>query len=144
LLKVGGTFIAKIFRGRDTTLLYAQLKIFFNDVSITKPRSSRNASIEAFVVCQDYRPPQGYVPTMLHSRSLSVTQPGEDSALTGINRVVIPFVSCGDLNGFDSDQTYALTRDHAPLEAILPIAPPYQKAKELRKCGHLDSATVVL
>jgi len=45
LLKLGGTFIAKIFRGRDTTLLYSQLKIFFNIVSIAKPRSSRNASI---------------------------------------------------------------------------------------------------
>jgi tRNA (cytidine32/guanosine34-2'-O)-methyltransferase len=45
LLKPGGTFIAKIFRGRDTTLMYAQLKIFFKEVAIAKPRSSRNASI---------------------------------------------------------------------------------------------------
>ena len=45
VLAEGGTFVAKIFRGKDVTLLYAQLKIFFSHVSVTKPRSSRNSSI---------------------------------------------------------------------------------------------------
>lgn len=45
VLKEGGTFVAKIFRGKDVTLLYAQLKIFFHNVTITKPRSSRASSI---------------------------------------------------------------------------------------------------
>lgn len=45
VLAAGGTFVAKIFRGKDVTLLYAQLKIFFTQVSVTKPRSSRNSSI---------------------------------------------------------------------------------------------------
>ena len=31
---------------------------------IAKPKSSRNSSIEAFVVCQDYSPPKDYIPTM--------------------------------------------------------------------------------
>ena len=35
----------QIFRGKDVTLLYAQLKIFFPQVTIAKPRSSRNSSI---------------------------------------------------------------------------------------------------
>ena len=52
VLKEGGAFVAKIFRGRDVTLLYSQLRIFFADVSVAKPRSSRNSSIEAFVVCR--------------------------------------------------------------------------------------------
>ena len=64
VLKPGGTFVAKIFRGRDVTLLYAQLKQFFVDVTVSKPRSSRNSSIEAFVVCRQYAPPKGYVPSM--------------------------------------------------------------------------------
>jgi len=45
VLRPGGTFLAKIFRGRDVTLLYTQLKMFFNSVVVTKPRSSRNSSI---------------------------------------------------------------------------------------------------
>ncbi|MGH0129829.1 UNVERIFIED_CONTAM: hypothetical protein FKN15_039788 [Acipenser sinensis] len=64
VLKPGGTFVAKIFRGKDVTLLYSQLKIFFSGVTCAKPRSSRNSSIEAFVVCQGYTPPEGYVPNM--------------------------------------------------------------------------------
>ena len=52
VLKVGGNFVAKIFRLKDVTLLFAQLKIFFDDVTVAKPRSSRNSSIEAFIVCQ--------------------------------------------------------------------------------------------
>ncbi|GCC48749.1 hypothetical protein chiPu_0032660, partial [Chiloscyllium punctatum] len=54
----------KIFRGKDVTLLYSQLKIFFKEVTCAKPRSSRNSSIEAFVVCHGYTPPKGYVPNM--------------------------------------------------------------------------------
>ncbi len=56
LLKEGGCFVAKIFRGREITLLYDQLSIFFNDVQAVKPRSSRASSLEAFVVCRGFRP----------------------------------------------------------------------------------------
>ena len=38
-------FIFQIFRGKDVSLLYSQLKIFFPLVSVFKPRSSRNSSI---------------------------------------------------------------------------------------------------
>jgi tRNA (cytidine32/guanosine34-2'-O)-methyltransferase len=65
LLRVGGTFVAKIFRGKDTSLLYSQLKIFFPTVTIVKPKSSRNSSIESFVVAQNYSPPLDFVPTMI-------------------------------------------------------------------------------
>ena len=64
LLKCGGNFVAKIFRGKDVDILYTKLKVFFPTVTICKPRSSRNSSIESFVVCQNYSPPAGYVPTM--------------------------------------------------------------------------------
>lgn len=44
-----------------------QLKIFFPDVTIAKPKSSRNSSIEAFVVCRDYTPPSHFNPAALQS-----------------------------------------------------------------------------
>lgn len=62
MLRLGGTFVAKIFRGRDVSLLYSQLRLFFAIVTVAKPKSSRNSSIEAFVVCQDFAPPEGYTP----------------------------------------------------------------------------------
>jgi tRNA (cytidine32/guanosine34-2'-O)-methyltransferase len=45
VLRKGGKFVAKIFRGRDVSLLYAQLRLFFKHVIVAKPRSSRNSSI---------------------------------------------------------------------------------------------------
>lgn len=55
LLREGGAFVTKIFRGKDVTLLYAQLKVFFEHVVCAKPKSSRNSSVEAFAVCQSAR-----------------------------------------------------------------------------------------
>ncbi|XP_044050034.1 putative tRNA (cytidine(32)/guanosine(34)-2'-O)-methyltransferase isoform X2 [Siniperca chuatsi] len=137
VLKPGGTFVAKIFRGKDVTLLYSQLKIFFSGVTCAKPRSSRNSSIEAFVVCQNYSPPEGYVPNMSnplldHSYDVDFNQ------LEGPNRVIVPFLACGDLSAFDSDRTYPLQLDAGkPYQYTPPtqppIRPPYQQACHLRK-----------
>jgi len=139
LLKNGGTFIAKIFRGKDMTLLYAQLKLFFPLVSIAKPKSSRNASIEAFVVCQNYSPPAHYCPTMINpmlDHRYSAATPR-----LGLNRVMVPFVACGDLSGFDADQSYQIEEDtDYELKSVvqMPINPPYKKAKEMKRTSQLD------
>ncbi|KAI1416693.1 FtsJ-domain-containing protein [Hypoxylon sp. FL1857] len=60
VLKPGGKFVAKIFRGKNVDVLYAQLKIFFETVHVAKPRSSRASSVEAFIVCLNFQPPKGF------------------------------------------------------------------------------------
>ncbi|CZS96629.1 probable tRNA 2`-O-ribose methyltransferase [Rhynchosporium graminicola] len=60
VLRPGGKFVAKIFRGRNVDLLFAQLKLFFEDVVVAKPRSSRASSVEAFIVCLNFSPPAGF------------------------------------------------------------------------------------
>ena len=65
VLKRGGTFCAKIFRGRDVSLLYSQMKMFFPDVVVLKPKSSRNTSVEAFILCRNFFPPKDYKPIMI-------------------------------------------------------------------------------
>ncbi|EPE08473.1 trna (uridine-2 -o-)-methyltransferase trm7 [Ophiostoma piceae UAMH 11346] len=60
VLKPGGKFVAKIFRGRNVDLLFAQLKLFFTRVVVAKPRSSRASSVEAFIVCLDFQPPAAF------------------------------------------------------------------------------------
>lgn len=138
VLKISETskFVAKIFRGKDVTLLYSQLKMFFSKVTISKPRSSRNSSIEAFVVCEGYQPPVDYQPNM-RNPLLDQKYSAYDE-LEGSTRVIVPFVACGDLNtAFDSDKTYPLCIDgkeynfYTPL--VQPINPPYEKAKMLRQ-----------
>lgn len=141
ILKPGGSFVAKIFRGKDVSLLYSQLKIFFSEVIISKPRSSRNSSIEAFAVCRGYSPPDGYIPTMFNTLMEGECEKylkdfENESFLT--NRKIIPFMACGDLSGFDSDATYPLDSSeyHEPTQK--PIDPPYKKAIELMKGITID------
>ncbi|KAK2177239.1 hypothetical protein NP493_611g01089 [Ridgeia piscesae] len=141
VLKRGGTFVAKIFRGKDVSLLYSQLKIFFPLVTVAKPRSSRNSSIEAFVVCENYSPPEGYVPTMSNPL-LDHHYDVDFNSLEGPNRVIVPFLTCGDLSAYDSDRTYPLQLEpgkeytfHAPTQS--PIDPPYKHACLLRKTDQL-------
>lgn len=62
VLRPGGKFVAKIFRGKNVDLMYAQLKLVFERVHVAKPRSSRASSIEAFVVCEGYKPIPGFTP----------------------------------------------------------------------------------
>ncbi|XP_056371440.1 putative tRNA (cytidine(32)/guanosine(34)-2'-O)-methyltransferase isoform X4 [Oenanthe melanoleuca] len=107
VLKKGGTFVAKIFRAKDVSLLYSQLRLFFPEVSCAKPRSSRTSSIEAFVVCRGFSPPEGFVPSMDNA----LLEPGAGLALaqlSGPSRIIVPFVACGDLSAFDPDRTYPL------------------------------------
>ena len=54
VLRPGGTFVSKIFRGRDVGLVYAQLRLLFEDVTCAKPAASRNASVESFAVCRGF------------------------------------------------------------------------------------------
>lgn len=56
ILENGGTFVAKVFRGREAGLLGAQLRcLFAGEVVFAKPSSSRNSSLESFVVCRKFR-----------------------------------------------------------------------------------------
>ncbi|XP_076812382.1 tRNA (cytidine(32)/guanosine(34)-2'-O)-methyltransferase-like [Clavelina lepadiformis] len=136
ILKKGGTFVAKIFRGKDVTLLYSQLQLFFDSVTCAKPRSSRNSSIEAFMVCESYNPPDGYVPNMCNPL-LDMNYDEAFNQMEGPNRYIVPFLACGDLSAYDSDKTYKLQLDgaeeykyHPPTQA--PIDPPYKHACKLK------------
>ena len=108
VLVEGGTFVAKIFRGRHASQLYSQLRLLFDRVSIAKPTSSRNSSLESFVVCQQFKGPPYF--------NLSLDQ---DTVLEGSNLppCVPPFLACGDLSGWgeneqtimDADKSYPVT-----------------------------------
>ncbi|KAG9396806.1 Ribosomal RNA large subunit methyltransferase E [Carpediemonas membranifera] len=97
VLREGGNFVAKIFKGGDTSLIVAQLELFFSYVRIHKPPSSRAASQEAFVVCKGFKLPADYVPTM--------DVDADPETLTPTTRKLLPFLVNGDLSGFDPVDT---------------------------------------
>ncbi|MCJ1340170.1 hypothetical protein MMC09_005464 [Bachmanniomyces sp. S44760] len=163
VLKPGGKFVAKIFRGKDVDLIYCQLRCFFSRVHCAKPRSSRASSLEAFVVCEGFSMPKGYkidpsapigLGTSLPKRegppadNPSNWKDGQkrtvrDDGVTVLefqsdeehaSRWIAPFVACGDLSAFDADATYHLPKDRISLDPIQPpTAPPYKRALELRR-----------
>lgn len=162
ILKPGGKFVAKVFRGRDVDLIYAQLRCFFTSVHCAKPRSSRASSLEAFVVCEGFALPKGYMIDPAHPVGLGGRVPvpekkvkskegyvdgqkrtvGEDGATVlefesdeeEDNRWIAPFVACGDLSAWDADATYHLPKDRVSLNPVQPpTAPPYKRALELRR-----------
>lgn len=150
VLERGGTFVAKLFRGKEVSLLYAQLRRFFSKVTCAKPKASRNSSFESFVVCQDFQLPEGFVPSM-ERNLLDLQYVGEDDdddenaycSSVDVHRGVcvdVVFLGSGDVFGYDADQSYPLddaadegssTRGYVHQEPLQkPINPPYKSALE--------------
>ena len=157
ILKPGGKFVAKIFRGKDVDLIYAQLRCFFTSVHCAKPRSSRASSLEAFVVCEGFNIPKGYkvdpkrpvglgaqvpVPEKKKENKGSFDGSGQRRTVRedGVsvlefesdeeednNRWIAPFVACGDLSAWDADATYHLPKDRVSLDPVQPPTAPPYK-----------------
>ncbi|KAI6683717.1 hypothetical protein NL676_029630 [Syzygium grande] len=127
--------------------LILALKLFFPIVTFAKPKSSRNSSIEAFAVCENYSPPEGFNPKDLHHLLEKIGNPsGVDELdcssgwLEGPNKANIPFLACGDLSGYGSDRSYPLPKapngTYQSLNLVQPpVAPPYKRALELKKAS---------
>jgi tRNA (cytidine32/guanosine34-2'-O)-methyltransferase len=123
LLAENGTFVAKIFRGKNVSALYQKLGEYFREVICAKPQASRNSSFEAFVVCRGFHLPDGFVPDL--KEPLLDVQRVENSASP------VPFRACLDENGYDADRSYPIDADDSyvhrkPLQG--PINPPYARS----------------
>lgn len=158
----GGKFVAKIFRGRDVGFLYSQLRLLFARVSVAKPTSSRNSSLESFVVCEHFVGAPylnlpldigGYINVQDYSllesnlEGVALNEQKKDDRVA-LDSSAVTFLACGDLSGWsgmvlDSDKSYPIeSADHIePL--VPPIEPPYQasmeKAKQERKQRSYDN-----
>jgi tRNA (cytidine32/guanosine34-2'-O)-methyltransferase len=149
VLAEGGTFVAKIFRGRHAAQLYSQLRLLFDRVSVGKPTASRNSSLEAFVVCQHFKAG--------NLRNLSLDR---DTVLEGSNlpKCIPPFLACGDLSGWgepegsemDADKSYPMEEKDFVAPIAPPILPPHlaqkqqEKEQQLKADGDLDATTMTL
>lgn len=129
VLAPGGSFVAKIFRGRDVALLFAQLRLFFRHVTCVKPKSSRVSSLEAFVLCRHYDPPADYVPSFDGPIALGQYTVALPPNASDTDRFLVPFVVCGDLAGYDADTNYGVDDGYVSVEPIQPpTQPPYKSA----------------
>lgn len=134
-----GNFVSKIFRTKNIDLLSQQLKLFFDDVVIAKPRSSRNSSVESFIVCRQFHLPENFIPNIdepfVYTYEQTLAKQEKSSS-------ILPFIACGSLDGFDSDKTYPLEDKQMYLEPVQPpISPPYEEACVLKKNKKLPNST---
>ncbi|SCW01671.1 LAFE_0E04742g1_1 [Lachancea fermentati] len=153
MLRKGGVFVAKIFRGRDIDMLYSQLGFLFDRVVCAKPRASRGTSLESFVVCLGYNPPAHWTPKLDVNASIEDFFQGCDigrltlddklPSYTEEPRDIAEFLSCGGLGSFDSDATYHdVPSNRKVLDPVQPPTnPPYKRALELKRKGKLNCVT---
>mmetsp|Transcript_19828 Transcript_19828/g.40839 ORF Transcript_19828/g.40839 Transcript_19828/m.40839 type:complete len:316 (+) Transcript_19828:132-1079(+) len=147
----GGTFVAKIFRGRHASQLYAQLRLLFGRVSIAKPTSSRNSSLESFVVCQQFNMNKSADVRNLSLDADTILDVPEGSQ--SLPKCIPPFLACGDLSGWgeepgtimDADKSYPMDEEDYVAPIHPPIAPPHTKSqnaiKEKRQQQQRQKAT---
>lgn len=152
LLRKGGNFVAKIFRGRDIDMLYSQLGYLFDKVICAKPRSSRGTSLESFIVCMGYNPPKDWEPRLDINASVEQFFEGCDIGKLTLEdklldyheepRTIAKFIACGGLSSFDSDATYHNVDPSMPaLDPVqFPTNPPYKTALELKRKGKMTRA----
>lgn len=91
------------------------------------------------MVCQHYTQPEGFQPADLQrlmqgASHAYFTEQGQ----TG-SRLIVPFLACGDLSGWDADQSYDLPCEgYQTLPPVQPpTAPAYKTAIERSKQGRL-------
>ncbi|XRA96407.1 tRNA (cytidine(32)/guanosine(34)-2'-O)-methyltransferase [Pycnococcus provasolii] len=127
VLRPGGCFVAKVFRGPESGLLWEQMRVLFHDVHLAKPRASRGSSVEAFVVARDFRPPPSS-----SSGDSRVNDPLMD-ALDIEQPRAAPFVACGDLSGWDADRSYDLEVPEQAPTSMDEDGDPSQTPDEMRR-----------
>ncbi|EPR62516.1 putative ribosomal RNA large subunit methyltransferase FTSJ1 [Toxoplasma gondii GT1] len=133
VLKPGGVFVCKAFRGEQIPLVYVQLKTLFAEVRCCKPAASRNSSIEAFLVCKGFEPLPVGLDACIAAESGDDNRE-QDSEQEAAQGCLVPFLSCGDLAGYDADRNYPVDDRHVFLPPTQPpVHPPYEQALHLKR-----------
>lgn len=137
LLKEGGKFITKLFKGKYTNQVIQLFLLCFDTVTISKPKACRNASFESFIVCEGYKLTNDTINKLRksdidYSDILIINQLVEetDKENDGFNfeDANVKFIQVGN-DEYDADKTYNLestdyTKVLNPVQ--MPIDPPYK------------------
>ncbi len=135
ILKIGGNFITKLFKGKYTDKIIQIFLTCFNKVIITKPKACRNASFESFIFCQGFKEDNNII-QQLRKKELSeddiiilnklkIVKDNEEFDYEKFN---VDFIQVGN-DEYDSDKTYDLecTNYQKILNPVqMPINPPYK------------------
>lgn len=90
------------------------------------------------MVCQHYTQPKGFQPNDLQQLMSGASHAYFREQAEAGSRLIVPFLACGDLSGWDADQSYDLPGEgYKTLPPVQPpTAPAYKTAIERSKQGH--------
>lgn len=151
MLKTGGNFVTKLFKGKYTDIIIQIFLICFDKVTITKPKACRNASFESFVMCEGFKEDNEIIKKLRHSElnendiiqlnRLRLVKDDDEEEEFNYEKYNVKFIQVGD-DEYDSDKTYDLesTNYEKVLNPVqMPIDPPYKyyidnlKGKQINK-----------
>lgn len=115
IARKNATFVGKMFRSEDTGYLLRHFQKFFCKVELCKPKSSRGASIECFIVCREFK--DGV-------ESLDPFNVDFDGVPICMELVICGEGPCADLSSFLEDKCSVKSK---------PIGAPYENIIEMRK-----------
>jgi tRNA (cytidine32/guanosine34-2'-O)-methyltransferase len=130
MLRGGGIFISKIFKGKHTNQILQILTNFFKKIAIAKPKACRNASFESFLVCEGFFISDKTVDLRNNEMNendiifLNNLWSGEEIDLEQLG---IDLIQVGN-DEYDSDKTYDLeSTGYTMMQPLhMPINPPYK------------------
>ena len=144
MLKEGGNFVTKFYKGKYTNKIMKIFLACFNKVTISKPKSCRNASFESFIVCEGFKLNHPVIKKLNQSKLgqedmiilnniklLDENKDEEKNNLLGefnYEKYGIKTIQVG-LEEFDSDKSYDLKStnyNHILNPIQMPINPPYK------------------
>ena len=151
MLKTGGNFVTKLFKGKYTDIILQIFLICFDNVTIKTPKACRNASCESFVMCEGFKEDNEIIKKLRHSElnendiiqlnSLRLVKDDDEEEEFNYEKYNVKFIQVGD-DEYDSDKTYDLesTNYEKVLNPVqMPIDPPYKyyidnlKGKQINK-----------
>ena len=145
MLKKGGNFVTKLFKGKYTDIIIQILHICFDKVTITKPKACRNASFESFIMCEGFKEDNETIKKLRTSElnendiiqlnklrlvddKIDEEDEDDENKIFNYEKYNVKFIQVGD-DEYDSDKTYDLesTNYEKVLNPVqMPIDPPYK------------------
>ena len=130
-LKVGGTFVSKVFRSSDYSSLVYVMNQLFKKVEASKPLASRQVSAEIFLVCQGFK--GGKIDSKLLDPKYALKQldDDEDTKMIGIKSIKA-LLQAGQgrhRSGYYADQLYK----EKEFSELIECHNPYQYFYEVNK-----------
>ena len=150
MLKEGGNFVTKFYKGKYSDKIMKIFLTCFNKITISKPKACRNASFESFIVCEGFKLSNPEIKKLNESplgeedmiilnniKFIDDKQFNKTNNFENFNYETygIKTVQVG-LEEFDSDKSYDLqcTNYNKILNPVqMPINPPYKSYMKIYK-----------